>query len=138
MRASTARRIFFADGGSRCFAEGFLNPADLADLDADSEVLEERRSISGVCWSLMTLSWRYFCEQMEAKTLLNTTGTAPTLLRIGAGDKSIDEARELAPLIEPHFTVLPRVYDTGNIRDGDTSFRDVGGKNNLSYARRGD
>ena len=68
-----------------------------------------------------------FCEEVETKAILNTTGTSSPLSSIALGNICLDQAAHLSLLIEPHLAMLARIDDAGNVWNGDSSFRNVGG-----------
>ena len=76
-----------------------------------------------------------FGEKVKAETLLYTSCTASTLLRIGAGNERLGESRELPAFIKSHFFVFACVDDTSDIRNSNTGFRNIGCKNYLSHSR---
>lgn len=67
-----------------------------------------------------------FGEEVETKAVLNTTGASSPLSSVAFGNIRLDQAAHLSLLVEPHFTMFSRINDTSDIRDGDSSFRDVG------------
>ena len=67
-----------------------------------------------------------FCEEVKAKTILDTTSTPPPLSGVALGNVCLDQAARLSLLVEPHLAMFSRVNDAGDIRDGDSGFRDVG------------
>ena len=67
-----------------------------------------------------------FGEEMETKAILDATCTSPPLGSVALGNIYLNQAAHLPLLIKPHFAVFTRIDDAGNIRDGDTSFRNVG------------
>jgi hypothetical protein len=66
-----------------------------------------------------------FGEEVETKSILNTTGTSSPLGSVALGNVCLNQAAHLSLLIEPHLAMFSRINDAGNIGDGDSSFRDV-------------
>ena len=66
-----------------------------------------------------------FGEEMETEAILDAACASSPLGSVALGNIYLDQAAHLPLLIKPHFAMFTRIDDAGNIRDGDTSFRDV-------------
>jgi len=67
-----------------------------------------------------------FGEEVKTKAILNATGTSSSLGSVALGNIGLVQAAHLPLLIEPHLAMLARIYDAGDIWNGDSSFRNVG------------
>jgi len=67
-----------------------------------------------------------FSKEMETKAILNTTGTTSSLSSVALGNICLDQAAHLSLLIELHLAMFSRINDTGDVRNGDSGFRNVG------------
>lgn len=68
----------------------------------------------------------HFSEEMEANTALYTACTTPPLGSITLCNERFNKATDLSFLVKTHLAMLACVDDASDIRDGDTSLRNVG------------
>ena len=105
--------------------------------------LRLRRMISGSGWAAICVTVRSeappscfyaktylgimsrFGKEVETEATLYTTCTTASLRRIALGDERLDKSADLPLFVEPHFPVLSRINHAGDVRNSDTSLRDV-------------
>lgn len=64
-------------------------------------------------------------EEMECNTFADTTSATTTLCGIRLSNESLDQATDLAFLVEAHLTMLAGIDDSSDIGNRDTSFGNV-------------
>ena len=66
-----------------------------------------------------------FGEEVKTKAILNTAGAPSPLGSVALGDVGLDQSAQLPLLIEPHLAMFARINDAGDVRNGDSSLRNV-------------
>ena len=104
-RESIARRMFFDEGGSSASRRVCSTSPNLQILTRNTRSCKDNRSISGVCCSAsyrsstlgpnlrMKKPYRFFMpvlgEQMETDSILDTSSSSTSLLRVRPGNESL-------------------------------------------------
>ena len=112
-------------------------------LMRNARSLKLRRMISGSGWAAICVTVQSealpgcfyartylgivscFGEEVETKATLDTACTTASLRRIALSDERFDKSADLPLFVKPHFPVLSSINHAGDVRNSDTSLRDV-------------